>query len=840
MIEIKNLIKKYISENNGEEVVATNDLSFTFNDSGFYFVLGKSGCGKTTLLNIMSGLDNYNFGDIIVDGKNIKNFNERELDEYRNIKIGIIFQQYNLLPDMNVYDNLRLVLELQEWDSNNVRNDYIDNKISAILERVGLAGYENRNINQLSGGEQQRIAIARTLLKNPNIIFADEPTGNLDQKTGEGIMQLLKSLSENFLIIMVTHDKEYACKYGDYILNMLDGKITKVDEVENKNLNFSFTVTTSGKKYNFDNLCMKDMMDEIGNIIFNTENGETVEVSNIKKCREKEEQETYPTKNDRTNIRVKKLSNTYKLRLSFEYLKKRKVRLFFTTLITTLSVILFFFSLYINFYDKEEVILKYMSENSPGILPIYTEVKYEDDFYVEHNTDIKKGAYFDNKVYKAFADVTNITKCISETEICCDTRMFSSATVMFCDDFSNFNLIIEGTLPESVREVVITDYVAKELNVDIGEEIQYQDYNLKVSGIIKTDYIEYQLDRKLNYGSDDEFFQFKCKYSYFTIYAKKGLLYENNKSSLTIQYADFFGSKKDSVYFNSFLEIGNIIGISDDELIKGRLPQNNNEIVVSNDFVNNHSLEVNDVIGGEYFFKNIHEDIYNNYYSDYQNMYDYFKDGVLIVGIIDAEKEDSTKDIYISEKIWTNILHDYYEYYYTDVLLMPQQEEYKKIVSLADEMEIMFDEPAINNIVWFDMTIQKLEIVLLMILIVVLILNLILIGTFVNISINENKRNIGVLRSLGVPISECMQIFSIEFYIIYIFSICLATMSILLIIGFVNNFYSQGLGEVKYDIIKFNVIVYIVVISIECLMNYISTIAPIKKIKKQKPIETIK
>ncbi len=844
MIEIKNLTKTYKTDEEEKELIAINDISYKFNDSGFYFVLGKSGCGKTTLLNILSGLDNYDSGEILVKGEDLKNYSEKQLDEYRNIKIGIIFQQYNLLSDMNVYENLRLVLELQEWDCDEgERKKYIDDKISDILNIVGITGYQNRKINQLSGGEQQRVAIARTLLKSPDIIFADEPTGNLDENTGKGIMQLLKSLSKNYLIIMVSHDKEAAYRYGDYVINISDGQIKSVDELKEKNIVYSFSVkTNSNKKYDYKNLSKKDVLDKLETLFTSLESGETLEISDVYKDIVNEDEKLCCEVNERKNIRSKKFSKVYKLRLAIEFLRKRKIRLFFTTIVTALSVVLLFFSLYISFYNKEEVILKYMKDESPVILPVYVEAQYTDDFYVEHDKELRNGDYLSKIIEQDFFGVTNIAKCITEEVISRDTNIFTSATFIFCDDFEGLNLDINGSLPTKADEIAITDYISSELNLNLGDKVEYQGCELTISGIIQTDYIEYQLDRKLTYGSEEDFFRFKCEYTYFAVYAKSELLShsQDKKNSLTIQYSDFLNEKKDSLYFNSYLEIGNTSEISEEELTEGRLPQGEKEIVVSMNFLQNHSMEIDDVLLNEYSFKDIHSSVYNNYYSDSPNMYDYYSNGVVIVGVIENETDDITKDVYVHPNIWMNIIDDNYKYFCAKPLLLPQQSEYNDIVTVAEKKEILFDEPAINNIVLFDIIIQELKLILGMILLIVMALNFILIGTFVNISINENKKNIGILRSLGVTMSECMQIFSIEFYAIYLTSLSIATLAIVFIIRFVNNFFSQGLNEVKYDIIKFNVIIYLIVTITECFISYISIKLPIGKMKKQKPIETIR
>ena len=842
MIEIRGLKKIYKAESN--EVIANNNISFKFKEKGFYIILGKSGCGKTTLLNILSGLDNYNDGKILVDGDDIGNYNEIQLDEYRNIKIGIIFQQYNLLSDMNVFNNLRLVLELQEWECDEkARKKYIEDKISDILDKVGLSGYENRKINQLSGGEQQRIAIARTLLKKPDIIFADEPTGNLDANTGNGIMELLRALAKKCLIVMVSHDKEFAYKYGDYIINMSDGEINSVVELEEKKYLYSFSVKTSDNKiHDYKNINQKQMLDEIEKFFFDSENGGTLDIINIEKKPEIENDISDNAVYERNSVRTKKICDTYKLRLAGNFLRKRKVRLLFTTILTALTVVLLFFSIYICFYDKEDVMLKYMDEQRPAVLPVYAATQYTDDFYIEHSKEIKSGYYVGNIIENGFPNVTSVGKCLTEQTIGGDDKFFIHTTLILSDNLQSVNLDVEGQLPVSSKEIAVTDYVASKINKGIGDKVEYGGCELIITGIVRTDYIEYNLDSKINRGCSEDFFLFKCKYTYFSAYAVNDLLVDvqNKKADLTVQYADFLSGKKESLYFNSFLTIGNASKISDGDLLVGHMPKSKREVVVSKSYLDEHLLEAEDSLGKEYYFKNIYDDIYNYYYSDAPNLYDYYNEGIVIAGVIDDEKNDITKDVYLNSSIWEKFVSDNFENYYAGYLLLPQPDEYKDIVTVTKKNRLYFDEPAINDIYYFDMTVQRIKLILLLTMFVVMAINFIMTGTFVSISINENKKNIGVLRSLGVTMTECTQIFNMEFYAIYLSSIVLATFGSLGIIHMVNAFFSQGLQEVKYDIIKFDFAVYSVVIFLEYLVNFVSIRLPIGKMKKQKPIDTIR
>ncbi len=219
MLKLKNITKTYIS---GEEKVdALKGVDIEFRESEFVSILGQSGCGKTTLLNIIGGLDRYTSGDLVINGKSTKDFKDRDWDAYRNYKVGFVFQSYNLIGHQSVLANVELALTISGVSKK-------ERKARAIkaLEEVGLKDQINKKPNQLSGGQMQRVAIARALVNNPDIILADEPTGALDTKTSVQVMEILKEISKNKLIIMVTHNPELAEKYSSRIIKILDGKIT--------------------------------------------------------------------------------------------------------------------------------------------------------------------------------------------------------------------------------------------------------------------------------------------------------------------------------------------------------------------------------------------------------------------------------------------------------------------------------------------------------------------------------------------------------------------------------------------------------------------------------------
>ncbi len=218
MLILKNITKDYVT---GDTTVrALNEVSINFRESEFVSILGPSGCGKTTMLNLIGGLDNYTSGDLVINGKSTKNFTDENWDTYRNHSVGFVFQSYNLIPHQSVLANVELALTLSGVSKKERRERAI-----AALKQVGLGDHINKRPNQMSGGQMQRVAIARALINNPDILLADEPTGALDSETSVQIMELLKEISKDKLIIMVTHNPDLAYEYSNRIIKCVDGKV---------------------------------------------------------------------------------------------------------------------------------------------------------------------------------------------------------------------------------------------------------------------------------------------------------------------------------------------------------------------------------------------------------------------------------------------------------------------------------------------------------------------------------------------------------------------------------------------------------------------------------------
>ena len=211
MLQLKNVKKNYVT--GGSVVEALKGVSLEFRENEFVSILGASGCGKTTLLNIIGGLDQYTSGDLIIRGVSTKHYKDRDWDVYRNHRIGFVFQSYNLIPHQTVLGNVELALTIAGLSKSERKK-----RAAEALERVGLKEQMHKRPNQLSGGQMQRVAIARALVNNPEILLADEPTGALDSTTSVQIMELIREIAGERLVIMVTHNPELAERYSTRIV----------------------------------------------------------------------------------------------------------------------------------------------------------------------------------------------------------------------------------------------------------------------------------------------------------------------------------------------------------------------------------------------------------------------------------------------------------------------------------------------------------------------------------------------------------------------------------------------------------------------------------------------
>lgn len=339
MLETKELVKIY-KPKKGVPVKALDGITLKLPDSGMVFLLGKSGSGKSTLLNVLGGLDRYNSGEIIINGVSSKKFKQSHFDSYRNTYLGFIFQEYDILEEFTVGANIALAIELQGRRAT-------DDELNNILKQVDLEGYGNRKPNELSGGQKQRVAIARALIKNPQIIMADEPTGALDSNTGKQVLDTLKKLSSKKLVLVVSHDREFAENYADRIIELSDGKIISdvmvqhdsAETTEDMPLAFEGNTITVSAGYH---LTEQDRAD-INNYIDSLEKGVSISVKD-RSCNTKfrpTDESAIVSKNNSFKLIKSKLPLKNAFKIGAAGLKYKKFRLAVTIILSCIAFVLF-------------------------------------------------------------------------------------------------------------------------------------------------------------------------------------------------------------------------------------------------------------------------------------------------------------------------------------------------------------------------------------------------------------------------------------------------------------------------------------------------------------------
>ena len=370
MLEVKNLKKVYRTKK-GAVTPALDDVSLVFPETGMVFILGKSGSGKSTLLNVCGGLDRMDSGEIIIKGKSSKDFSAQDFDSYRNTYVGFVFQEYNILEEFTVEDNIALALELQ-----NKKRD--KETIAKILEDVDMTNFAQRKPNTLSGGQKQRVAIARALVKEPEIIMADEPTGALDSKTGQQVFDTLKKLSKDKLVLVVSHDREFAEQYGDRIIELKDGKV--LSDMTRSESSDARTV----KFYGTDTVCVKAGaeltdadMESIKNFLKKAQGTAVITTSrdqvryaketqpelDVGEFKQIEKQPEYKQYGPQKLIRSK-FPMRHAIKMGAGSLKAKPVRLVFTILLSIIAFIMFGLASTVMLFNRRDVTEQSLMESS--------------------------------------------------------------------------------------------------------------------------------------------------------------------------------------------------------------------------------------------------------------------------------------------------------------------------------------------------------------------------------------------------------------------------------------------------------------------------------------------
>ncbi len=391
MLQLVNISREY-KQKKGPTVKALDNVNLTFNEKGLIFILGKSGSGKSTLLNVIGGLDRYTNGELFIKGKSANNFKQNEFDSYRNTMIGFIFQEYNLLNDFTVGQNIAIALELQgKKASNEAVNEY--------LTLLDMHGYAHRKTNTLSGGQKQRVAIARALIKQPDIIMADEPTGALDSNTGRQLFEILRKLAEHKLVIVVTHDHEFAETYGDRIIEFSDGKIIRdiTKEVKEGEKNITFNQDSIDIAGNYQ-LTSEDF-EKINAYIEQKKSGVKIQIANETDFIASPPVTPYPPTNE-IKLLKSRLPSKAALKMGVNALKHKRFRLVLSIILASIAFGMFGFTNAMANFNAKNVTLDEMINQDISSSQITKVNRYSHD---EEN-------YYENELKMTPEDILHLNE----------------------------------------------------------------------------------------------------------------------------------------------------------------------------------------------------------------------------------------------------------------------------------------------------------------------------------------------------------------------------------------------------------------------------------------------
>ena len=789
MIRFNNVSKEYRSKK-GQITKALTDININLESKGLVFIIGKSGSGKSTLLNILGGLDSKTSGKIYIDNKDIDSFKERDYDSYRNTYIGFIFQDFNLLEEYNVFDNVMLSAKL-------LRKKVNKEEILNLLERLDLKGLEYRNINELSGGQKQRVGIARALIKNPKVILADEPTGNLDSHSSLEIFKLLKEISKEKLVVVVSHDLENANIYADKILELQDGKIIRNDLTKEEINNNTFSLTKSRLPF--------------------------------KEC----------------------------LHFAFTSLKSNKVKLFFTIILTMISLVFMGISVNSFLYDKGSFMAGVMKDNNEYIFDI-SKIEVE-----------PTGASFP---FDLTNDDLNILKENINEELNATYRLYNNNRLLtftygdYVDGDEEFNHIpmwfnfielkderiignIKGKIPTNDNEIMVHKNVARYICkygildstnniykpnsidelINSNKEIMLGDNKVIITGIV---------DNDLN---DDYFI-------YVNGFVDNAILNNDINTFLTDSYLskNEISSKNIAIYNNNVTLItDNIINLNKDEIIISldlfRELDNNFNVQLNEYLLNNSEDNYSSLI-------NTFTNSYINTNNSLNNLYITFngnlnsnsiKNDLKVVGI-SLDNNNYISNDYITE-IESNNSNKYnfsYRVY---------EDNYNELKDIINTYETNYNKsgvyyyltlPHYEDLEQIDAIYTFLAKYINIITLVFILFTILLFSNFIYISITYSKKQIGILRALGTSKNDVIKIFLYESIVVGIISYIISIILWFITINLLNDSLFGNKTYILNGIIT-NPWVPVIMFIYTIIISIIITIISLSKITKIKPIDAI-
>ena len=846
-MKLTNVTKIY--QNQGTNpVTAINQINLKLEDKGLIFVIGKSGSGKTTLLNLLMGLDAPTEGTVDFLGSNdIESF---DFNSYRTLKIGFIAQDYQLFDRLSVFDNLMLPLKICDIHTS------ADERIKEVLEYVDLMQELHHRVNELSGGQKQRVAIARALLRDPDIILADEPTGNLDEQNSIRILQLLKHISSNKLVVVVSHDLELANMFADRIIELKDGLIIEDKdkrETTHHHSNELWSCMINDEKYYY-----YDRLELYQHLTSFLENDEEMDYLEIRKLTSGTHQEKM------SNAFITPVHNKTRLRFkwwdaflfSMKSMSHRKIRFIVTILLFALSSMLFYFTLSLVNYNQGNIIYHYLKRYNIKEFPVYQNVEYRDEFLQINQKQLYSGQEIYQRLMDLFDEeniIKNYKKPIKYTENPFNGyyRVYQEEIVInTIDTLKNIhseNII--GKIPRHEFEILLTDYIMNQLSISIpdgiGEEVLIDETPYTISGVLLTDYSDYQLMHKLSDYRYSRYANYHLQTKYSVGYAGE---YFQNENVIDLKTSDFSRQRRFAIE-DYGVTYGPLRLIDDTTtLMWGRLPENPNEVLISADYFYNafsdSEKDIEAIFANPFHFKNIYDEKYNIYFSDRINLFDYFPNGIKVVGIFTGENLVNLYDssyVIINDEVFDDIQKRYTQFYNYDSLTIRKDSPFtKEEIDGLIKAGISINEPNISYIQHVKMFAERFVPIFWGILIILALIIGFLIISLIGFSIQDNKKQIGILRTLGFTNGDTIKIFLVEVFMLMVATLLTTVVLIIIVNSVINHGFKQSIYEQPYNILRFDALSMLVVSVSLVILSLICSMLPIYRISKERIVNLFK
>ncbi len=861
MIEIKNLTKIYKSKHK-MDCKALDNISFSLPDKGFVFIVGKSGSGKSTLLNMISGLDSFTSGDIIADGNSFNEMSKTDFDKYLSSYVGFVFQDYRLIDDFTIKQNIEIALDISGEKNN----------ISYYLDKIGLQGHENRYPTELSGGQKQRVAIVRAIIKNPQIILADEPTGNLDSVTTIQVLNLLKEISKEKLVIVVSHDMNDAFTYADRIIELADGKIVK-DRSKKEGYRNMFEIV--------DNIAYlphhKDLSKrQIASILKNKKSLIKIVQKNSGFIPTKEQ--IIQTK--KVDFKANKISKSNKKKLFSIFFKRRKFSKVLTIFLSAVLISLFYvIQAFVSFDSNRSTAQDLIYNNKPSVeltkaykpeqgtsLSNYT-INYVDDSDIEAFKEV----YPTGNIYKMFNNTISIMSysvdggtILNIKSNCDEFYIKETYGVLNCDEsflidlYGNENNELEYlSYNEVIKDygIFISDYVADSMMFynpkkyqsyeDVLGEYQYQGINkVYINGVFNSNYKEKYSDLFNSFSSligdmqssveNDDFAAFITEVAnYLGVAYNFNSDYEN--AIQTLEFKDLLTVERSCAYDENGKESyrGTMYIVQDSNKkydLKG------NEVVMN-------ITTYNTLFNTEYTSKNYKEFIPHKFTykkSINPNYNNFFFEKELYIKALTPEKVYTT----VADEVFLEFIKcDVYCY----SLYFDNVEHSMELLKVAEERQYSFSPVAsISNLSLVTRSIEILGSFLRIIEIALLIACTFYLGSFGIRSIKSNMYEIGVIKSLGGSNKDIGKIFVIQNLIVGIGVVLLSVLGMYIAAKVSNEILIQSFKTVlnttikSIKLVQFYPTLVVIDLFIAVILIIVSSFIPTRFLRKVRPIDILK